>query len=158
VDGDSNNSTLMSIPRCSNRVRHELAFWTSWKQQAQRLHREAHVFYFALKHPRMPWYARLVAACTAGYVFSPVQLIPNFLPVIGFADDLLVLFLGIKLLRRITPPDLLTECREVAETAELQRREEIGSPAAIAASVIIAVLWLLVAVVATALMVAYLPH
>jgi uncharacterized membrane protein YkvA (DUF1232 family) len=151
-------STLMSDPCCSDKARGEPAFWTSWKQQAQGLHREAHVFYFAFKHPRMPWYARLVAACTVGYVFSPIQLIPNFIPVIGFSDDVLVLFLGVKLLQRITPRDVLTECREVAEVAELQRREEIGSPGAVAASVIIAALWLLVAVGATALMVAYIPH
>lgn len=154
-----NNSALMAVPCCSNRVRRELAFWTSWKQEAQRLHREAHIFYLAFKHPRMPWYARLVAACTAGYLLSPIQLIPSFIPVIGFLDDFLALFLGVKLLKRITPPDVLTECREVAEAAELQRREEIGSsPAPAAVPVIIAALWLLVAGVATALMVAYLPH
>jgi uncharacterized membrane protein YkvA (DUF1232 family) len=106
----------------------------------------------------MPWFARLIAACAVGYLFSPVQLIPNFIPVIGCADDLVVLFLGVKLLRRITPPDVLSECRELALAAELQRREEIGSPAAVAASVIIVGLWLLIGVCATALMVAHIPH
>lgn len=130
----------------------------SWRQQAQRLHREAHVFYFAFKHPRTPWYARLVAACTAGYLFSPIQLIPSFIPVIGFLDDLLVLFLGVKLLHRITPPNVLAECRELAKAAETRRKEEIRSSAAVVASVTIGTLWLLAAVTGSALVAAYIPR
>jgi len=130
----------------------------SWRQQAQRLHKEAHVFYFAFKHPRLPWYARLVAACTAGYLFSPVQLIPSFIPVIGFLDDLLVLYLGAKLLRRVTPPDVLTECRQLADVAELRRREEIRSSGAIVAAIVIAMVWLLTAVTASGLVAAYISH
>ena len=125
----------------------------SWKKQAQRLRKEAHVFYFAFKHSRMPWSARLVAVCTAGYLFSPVQLIPSFIPVIGFLDDFVVLLLGVKLLQRITPPDVLAECRELAKAAEVQRRKDIETSATAAASVVIAVLWMLMAVGAGALIV-----
>ena len=81
-------------------------------------------FYLVFKHPRTKWYAKLVAACSAGYLFSPIQLIPSFIPVIGFMDDVLVLFLGAKLLYRITPPDVLRECRGLAETAAIRRKEE----------------------------------
>jgi uncharacterized membrane protein YkvA (DUF1232 family) len=130
----------------------------TWKQQAQRLQKEAHVFYFACKHPRLPWYARLSAACTAGYLFSPVQLIPSFMPVIGFLDDALVLLLGAKLLRRITPPDILAECRQLADVAELRRKEEIRSSGAIVAAIVIASLWLLTAVTASGLVVAYISR
>src|SRR5260370_15285368 len=105
----------------------------SWKRQAQRVHREAQVFYFAFKHPRVPWYAKLVAACSAGYLFSPIQLIPSFIPAIGLMDDVLVLFLGAKLLYRITPPDVLKECRELAATAAVRRKEEIGMRASVVA-------------------------
>jgi uncharacterized membrane protein YkvA (DUF1232 family) len=129
----------------------------SWRQQAQRLHREAQVFYFAFKHPRVHWFAKLIAACTAGYVFSPIQLIPSFVPVIGFLDDFLVLFLGVKLLKKIIPPDVMTECRALAEAAEMRRKEEIRSTAAVIAFVAIALVWLLAAVTAGALMAAYLP-
>jgi uncharacterized membrane protein YkvA (DUF1232 family) len=129
----------------------------SWKQQVQRLHTEAHVFYFVFKHPRTHWYTRLVAACTAGYLLSPIQLIPSFIPVIGFLDDLLVFFLGVKLLRKITPPDVLAECRELAEAAEIRRKEEIRSAAAVV-PVAVAALWLLAAVTASALMAAYIRH
>jgi uncharacterized membrane protein YkvA (DUF1232 family) len=130
----------------------------SWRQQAQRLHREAQVFYFAFKHPRVHWFAKLIAACTAGYVFSPIQLIPSFIPVIGFLDDFLVLFFGVTLLKKIIPPDVMTECRALAEAAETRRKEEIRSTAAVIAFVAIALVWLLAAVIAGALMAAYLPH
>jgi len=139
-------------------VRSESAPTMTWKQQAQRLHKEAHVFYFAFKHPRLPWYARLLAVCTAGYLFSPVQLIPSFIPVIGFLDDFLVLFLGAKLLRRITPPDVLSECRHLADVAESRRREEIRSSGAVVAAIVIATVWLLTAVTASGLVVAYISR
>jgi len=155
VNGDSNNPALVSGSCSPNTVRREPAFVTSSKQRAQQLCREAHVFYFAVKHPCVPWYARLVAACSVGYVFSPIQLIPNFIPVIGFADDLLVLFLGIKLLHRITPPEVLTECRELAEAAERGGQKKIESTSVLVASAIVATLWLLAAVGAGSLTVAY---
>jgi uncharacterized membrane protein YkvA (DUF1232 family) len=131
---------------------------TSWKPHAQRLHREAQVFYFAFKHPRVHWYAKLVAVCTAGYLFSPIQLIPSFIPVIGFLDDFLVLLLGVKLLQKIIPPDVMTECRALAEAAEMRRKEEIRSTAAVVAFVAVATLWLFVAISASALMVKYVPR
>jgi len=130
----------------------------SLRQQAQRLQKEAHVFYSAFKHPRMRWYARLIAGCTAGYVLSPIQLIPSFIPGIGFLDDLLVLFLGAKLLRRMTPPDVMNECRELADKAEMRRQDEIGWAAAAAVPTAVVVLWLLSGIAASALMAAYIHH
>ncbi len=126
-----------------------------WRRQAERLQKEAQVFYFAFKHPRMPWYAKLVVAGTAAYLLSPIQLIPSFIPVIGFLDDLLVLVVGVKLLRKIIPPDVLTECRELAAAAEVRRNAEIRSSLAIFGMVAIASLWLLAAVTATVLIAAY---
>ncbi len=162
VDGAPDNSTKildLSLPKAPvNRVRLEPAFMMRWRQQAQRLHREALVFYFAFKHPRMTWGAKLVAVCTAGYLFSPVQLIPNYIPVIGCLDDLLVVFLGAKLLYRNTPPHVLSECRELAAAAEMQKRKEIRSKSGVAACVVIAALWLLVGVAASALIAAYIPR
>jgi uncharacterized membrane protein YkvA (DUF1232 family) len=133
----------------------EATIGMSWKSQAQRVHREAQVYYFAFKHPRVPWYAKLVAACSAGYLFSPIQLIPSYIPVIGFSDDFLVLFVGAKLLRRLIPPEVLAECRQLANAAEMRRKEEIRSAAAIVAFVAIAAVWLLAAVGASLLMARY---
>ena len=125
-----------------------------WNQHVRQIQKEAYVFYLVFKHPRTRWYAKLVAICSAGYLFSPVQLIPSFIPVVGLMDDALILFLGAKLLYRITPPDVLKECRELAETATMRKKEKIRSRAA---SLVIAALWLLAAVV-SALMMAYVLH
>jgi uncharacterized membrane protein YkvA (DUF1232 family) len=126
-----------------------------WKQKAQRIHKQMHVFYFAFKHPQAPWYAKLVAACAAGYLFSPVQLIPSYIPVIGFLDDFVVLFLGAKILRRIIPAEVWAQCHELAEVAEIRRREEIRSTPAVVAFIIIFAVWLLAAVGAGMLLVKY---
>ena len=159
MDDDSADLTRisrLSLPGSNaEEVRPQPPFAISWKQQAQRLHKQAYVFYFVFKHPRTRWYTKCVAVCTAGYLLSPIQLIPSFIPGIGLLDDLAVLFLGVKLLQKITPTDLLGECRELADAAELRRRERIGSAAAAATSVLIATVWLLAAVTASALAAAY---
>jgi uncharacterized membrane protein YkvA (DUF1232 family) len=117
------NGNIVNPPQCSevflrdaspSTVKGKPTLVMSWRQQTQRLHREAQVLYFAFKHPRVHWYARLVVACTAGYVFSPIQLIPSFIPVLGMLDDLLVLFLGTKLPQKIIPQDVFSECLERA--------------------------------------------
>jgi uncharacterized membrane protein YkvA (DUF1232 family) len=127
----------------------------TWTQRVQRVQKEAHIFYLVFKHPGTHWYGRLVAACTAGYLFSPIQLIPNFIPVIGSLDDVLVLFVGAKLLKRITPPDVLTACLERADAAENRRKEEAGWMKSVAAPIAIVTLWTLAAVTASALLTAY---
>ena len=129
----------------------------TWKQQALRVHTEAQTFYFAFKHPRVPWYAKVIAACTAGYLFSPIQLIPSFVPVIGFLDDFLVLFLGVKLLQRIVPRDILAECRQQANDAEMRRKDEVRSRAAVVAVLAIALVWLFVAITVSGMIASYLP-
>jgi uncharacterized membrane protein YkvA (DUF1232 family) len=63
----------------------------------------------ALKHPQVPWYAKAGLGCCVLYVVSPIQLIPNFIPVIGQMDDVVVVILGIKLLRSCVPPHVLEE-------------------------------------------------
>ena len=127
----------------------------SWREQAQRVQREAHVYYFAFKHPRVHWYAKLVAACSASYLFSPIQLIPSYIPVIGFFDDFLVLFVAAKFLQRVIPPDVLAECRDLADAAEMRRRQGIRSTGAIIGFVAIAAVWLLVGAGVSILMARY---
>jgi uncharacterized membrane protein YkvA (DUF1232 family) len=139
----------------TNIIRRERAAEMNWRNQARRIQRDAHVYYFAFKHPRVHWYAKLIAACTAGYLFSPIQLIPSYIPVIGFLDDLLVLFVGAKLLQRIISSEVLTECRQLADAAELRRKEGSGSRAAAVAVVVIVGVWLLAAVSASVLLARY---
>jgi hypothetical protein len=73
-------------------------------------------------------------------------------------DDLLILFLGVKLLQRIIAPDVLAECRKLAEAAELRRKEEIRSTAAVVGLVAMVAFWLIAAVTASVLIAAYIPH
>jgi len=129
----------------------------TWRQQSQRIQTEAQTFYFAVKHPRVHWYAKLVAVCTAGYLFSPVQLIPNFIPVIGLLDDFLVFLLGVKLLQGMIPPDVLVECREQAKAAEMRRNDTGTSMAAVIAFLAIATVWLFAAITVTRLIALYIP-
>jgi uncharacterized membrane protein YkvA (DUF1232 family) len=136
-------------------IRSEPASGMNWRNQAQRIHREAQVYYFVFRNPRVPRYAKLIAACSAGYLFSPIQLIPSYIPVIGFLDDFAVLYFGAKILQRTIPADVFAECRELADAAEMKRKEQVRSTPAVVAFVLIAAVWLLTAVGASILMVRY---
>lgn len=130
----------------------------SWSEKAQKLQKEAYVFYFAFKHPETPWYARLIAACAAGYLLSPIQIIPSFIPVIGFMDDLVVLIVGFTLIRRAISPEVLKECRERAEAAELRRRAKDSSATEVVVSITVAILWLISAITGSVLIASYFRH
>jgi uncharacterized membrane protein YkvA (DUF1232 family) len=132
-------------------------FVLQWNRHVQRIQEEAYAFYFVFKHPRTRWYAKLVAVCSAGYLFSPVQLIPSFIPVLGLMDDALVLYMGAKLLYRLTPPDVLKQCHKLAKIATISKQEKVGPMPAAVASLVIATLWLFAAI-ASALMMTYVLH
>jgi uncharacterized membrane protein YkvA (DUF1232 family) len=119
-----------------------------WKDRARRLKTELYALYLAYKDPRVPWHARLFAACVVGYAFSPIDLIPDFIPVLGYLDDLVLVPLGIALALKMIPEPVLVECREQARAAMAR-----GKPTnRFAAGVIIAI-WLLLAALAVALLV-----
>jgi uncharacterized membrane protein YkvA (DUF1232 family) len=158
VDSNSIRTTSSKLSLAPNVLRSDPESAVSWRQRALRVQKEAHVFYLVFKHPRTRWYTRLVAACTAAYLFSPIQLIPSFIPVIGFLDDLLVLFVGVKLLQRITPPDVLTECRGLADSAAINTNEERRWAATAVAAVVVVAMGLLAAITASALIAAYISH
>jgi len=101
---------------------------------------------------------KCVTACSIAYLFSPVQLIPSFIPVVGFLDDFLVLFAAAKLVRRFTPPDLLRECRELAEGAKIGGEEHLRFGSARSVSFRSTAGWLLIAGAASAFVFAYLFH
>ena len=87
-----------------------------WNERLRSVIRQTRVMTLILKHPNVPWSAKCVAACALGYILSPIQLIPSFIPVIGQLDDLTVLFLGAKLVRVLVPCALLAECESKADT------------------------------------------
>lgn len=83
-----------------------------WKDRVKRLHTEVRVLYLALKDPRMPWYARIFAALVVAYALSPIDLIPDFIPVLGLLDDLLLVPAGIYLVMKMVPDEVLEEHRQ----------------------------------------------
>jgi uncharacterized membrane protein YkvA (DUF1232 family) len=85
---------------------------------AHALKRDVHAVYLAARHPRVPWYAKLLAIAVAGYALSPIDLIPDFIPVLGYVDDLIIVPLGIWLVVRLVPKDVMAECRAIASEAE----------------------------------------
>ena len=89
----------------------------AWRQGARRLKRETYALFLVAKHPRVPWYAKALAICVVGYALSPLDLIPDFIPILGYLDDLVIVPLGIALVMRLTPRDLLAECRAQAQEA-----------------------------------------
>lgn len=70
--------------------------------------------YFAAKDPRVPWYAKALAVCVAGYALSPIDLIPDFIPVLGYLDDVVIVPLGILAVVKLVPPDVMAEHRAAA--------------------------------------------
>ena len=96
--------------------------------------------YVAYRDPRVPWYARVFAACVAAHAFSPIDLIPDPIPVLGYLDDLILLLPGIKLALSMIPAEVMAESREKAQ--EIIRQ---GKPVNQAAAAVIVVIWLLLA-------------
>jgi uncharacterized membrane protein YkvA (DUF1232 family) len=121
-----------------------------WKEAAGKLQQEMRAIYMACRDPRTPWYARFLAACVVGYALSPIDLIPDFIPVWGYVDDLLLLPLGIAAVRKMIPQTVLEECRIRAKGAFEQNRPKNW----MAAAVIIAI-WVVLAVSAAVWIRAY---
>lgn len=119
----------------------------SLKEVARRLKKETYAVYLASTDQRVPWYARILAGLTVAYAFSPIDLIPDFIPVLGYLDDLIIVPLGIWLVLKMIPPQVLVECREKA-AAEIERGKPINRAAAVViiaiwiGLVILAVIWL----------------
>src|SRR5258708_28652468 len=87
------------------------------KNWARAVSRDAHAIYLASRDPRVPWYAKVLALAVAGYALSPIDLIPDFIPVIGYLDDLIIVPLGIWLVVSLIPDDVMAECRAKADAA-----------------------------------------
>jgi len=90
------------------------------RERASQLTRELRALYLASQDPRIPWYARWFVICIVAYALSPIDLIPDPIPVLGYLDDLVLLPLGIYLALRMIPEEILKECRQKAETMTAQ--------------------------------------
>ena len=88
------------------------------KQKAKDLKQNLWLLYRAYKHPKTPWYAKAVSIVTIAYALSPVDLVPDFIPVLGYLDDLLIVPAGIAISLKLIPKDVIKECREMSSEKE----------------------------------------
>jgi uncharacterized membrane protein YkvA (DUF1232 family) len=109
-----------------------------WREQAHRLRREVYTLSLACRDRRVPWYVKAMAAGLVAYALSPIDLIPDFIPVLGYLDDLVVIPLGVLLMRRWIPADVWADCQARAEVQTARPVSRVGAA-------IVMGLWLLLA-------------
>lgn len=105
------------------------------KNWARVIKRDVHAVYLASRDPRVPWYAKVLAVAVAGYALSPIDLIPDFIPVLGYLDDIIIVPLGIMLVLRLIPQEIMAEHRDLAAAA-LER------PVSRSAALVIVCVWI----------------
>src|SRR5215472_1415454 len=111
------------------------------RQWALVIKRDVHALYLARRDPRVPWYAKALALCVAGYALSPIDLIPDFIPVVGYLDDVILVPLGVLLVIKLIPPGIMAEHRALAAAAQ-------DRPVSRIAAVTIVCIWLACAALA----------
>lgn len=109
---------------------------------ARALKRDVTTLWFALKHPDTPWYARVLAAVVTAYALSPIDLIPDFIPVLGYLDDLIIVPAGVWLLLKIVPENVLVDSRAASDKWFL---EQNGKPRSYVGLIVVLVIWALAA-------------
>lgn len=120
-----------------------MSWLTNLKQRARKLKTETCALYLAARDPRTPWYAKLLVTGIVAYALSPIDLIPDFVPVLGYLDDLILIPLGIALAIQLIPHVVIAECRTRAN--EIMRDEK---PVSWLAGAIIMLIWLALALIA----------
>lgn len=111
------------------------------KAWARRLKAETLVLALAAGHPGTPWYAKLLVVAVVAYALSPIDLIPDFIPVLGYLDELILLPLGIALAVRLVPPEVMAECR--ARAGQVVTR---GRRAGLIAGLVVVAFWAIIAI------------
>jgi uncharacterized membrane protein YkvA (DUF1232 family) len=117
---------------------------TTWRDRVRALKRDVVAIALAVRDPRVPWYAKVVGVCVVAYALSPIDLIPDFVPVLGLVDDLVLVPLGLILVIRLIPADVLAEHRRAA--AAIAER-----PVSRAGAAVVVVIWVLAAALLAAL-------
>ena len=117
-----------------------MALLAELKKRARHLKAETFALYLAARDPRTPWYAKLLVAGIVAYAFSPIDLIPDFVPVLGYLDDLILIPIGIALAIKLIPHSVLAECR-----ARAQETMQNGKPVSRVAGTVIVAIWLVLA-------------
>jgi uncharacterized membrane protein YkvA (DUF1232 family) len=123
-------------------------WFNHWKEKAKELEMQVFALYLAYRHPCTPWYAKVLALAVAAYAFSPIDLIPDFIPVVGYLDDLLIVPAGVLLVTKLVPAQVMAECRSRA--AEMQAA---GAPQFRWMGFIVVLLWLVALAIVVAIVV-----
>jgi uncharacterized membrane protein YkvA (DUF1232 family) len=121
-----------------------MSFVEATREWARRIKRDVMTLWFARSHPATPWHAKAMVIFVVAYALSPIDLIPDFIPVLGYLDEVILLPALIWFTVRLLPPEVLQSSREQAERWMAERAAQ---PRSWAAGVAIVVIWLLVAVV-----------
>ena len=129
------------------------SFIDRWKAHASQLKVEVYALYIAYKDRRTPWYAKVFAAVVVGYAFSPIDLIPDPIPVLGYLDDLVLVPFGAFLAVKMIPPQVMADSRQKAEEVMAQ-----GMPIIKLAAVIIVCIWIGLALVGGWIVYRWLNH
>lgn len=124
---------IKGLVKLRNQTRTWLRWRTWWQSQGLRMRRDlvlvnkqVHLLSLLVKHPQVPWPAKITGGCAIGYLFSPIQLIPSFIPILGQMDDLMVLYLGTRVVRKFAPAAVLNQCEALADrasSAQIERWE-----------------------------------
>lgn len=114
---------------------------TTLKNYARKLKQDLFVIYLSYKDDRTPWYAKAVAICVVAYAFSPIDLIPDFIPILGYLDDLILVPLGISLALKLIPPLVTEENREKAKEMKKDKK-----PKNWLVGILFILIWILLAV------------
>ncbi len=109
---------------------------SGWRDKARALRMDTYALYLACRDPRSPWYAKALAVVVVGYAFSPIDLIPDMIPVLGYLDDLVLVPLGVALVLRLLPAEVLADCR-----AKARARLEKSHPQNWLAATVIVLVW-----------------
>ena len=120
----------------SSEVRQLLQVLQRLQQWARSIKRDVVALYLAARDPRVPWYAKVVAACVAAYALSPIDLVPDFIPILGYLDDVILVPLGIMFAVRLIPSHLLEEHRKAAIERNAAR------PVSWAGAAVMIIMWL----------------
>jgi uncharacterized membrane protein YkvA (DUF1232 family) len=124
----------------------ELRTIERWKQKARHLKVEIYALYLAYRDPRVPWYAKAFVALIVGYAFSPIDLIPDFIPVLGYLDDLVLIPLGVAVALKMIPEKVMEDCR-IRSKEVMSKKKPVNR----AAAIVIICIWLLLITITVAL-------
>jgi uncharacterized membrane protein YkvA (DUF1232 family) len=100
-----------------------MTLWDRLKQMARNLKKELFTLAEVIKHPKTPWYAKVLGAAVVAYAFSPIDLIPDFIPVLGYLDDIILVPLGIYFTLKLVPASVLKECRIIASQKNSEKKK-----------------------------------